>query len=190
MNKISRNLLTCKSLFSALTTLLLFSTSAQAVWDNQQGICVTDPYPSTTFAFVTNKADDGTKLVKLSVVHHNGLAYAPFWETAIVPSDLKMLSEKSKVILSLNTQLNTSWPAKSCQWIGEKKLACIGTGEKTMVNNKLIEPWAFYSAVQTDSSFAGDFTYIQMTLIFYIDGEKFIYTSKYKPTDCEFNVKT
>jgi hypothetical protein len=179
-----------KKIFSTLLIVMLTSTSVQAAWDHQQGLCVTSPYPSTTFAFVTDKADDGAKIVKLSVIHHNGLAYAPFWETAIVPSDLKMLSEKSKVILSLDEQLNTSWPEKSCRWIGAQKLACIGSAEKIVVNKKLIEPWAFYSTVLSESSFAGDFTYIQMTLIFYVDGEKFIYTSKYSQADCDFNVKT
>lgn len=190
MNKISNFLIPVTFIFlsTAATAAVKKVATADTEWKNHRGMCVTRPYPSTTFAFVTDTVNEES-VVKVSVVHHNGLSYAPFWETLVVPADLQMLADKSKTILSLADVLNTSWAAKECQWTGDKKVACMGHGEKVKINSKVIEPWAFYSSVITDSSFAGDYTYIHMTMIFYIDGEKFIYAFKYKEADCAFDEK-
>lgn len=180
-----------KSSHITAAVLLLTSLLAQAEpWKAHKGFCATSPFPSTTFAFTTEKSSVEPKSeqkVKLSVVHHNGLQYAAFWDTAVVPEDLKMLTEKSKVILELDSELQTSWAAKDCQSSGDKKYSCVGNGEKIKTKTKTIEPWAFYSAVLKESSFAGDYTYIQTTLLFYIDGQKYIFVSKYPESDCEFS---
>lgn len=164
------------------------ATHVQAeAWKKLNGLCMTSPFASTTFAFNTEKVGSEER-VKVSVVHHNGLQFAPFWDSQIVTEDLKMLTDKSKIIMNLDSELNTSWSAKDCQWTGPKKVACIGNGAAVKTkSNKTIEPWAFYSAVVKDSSFAGDFTSIQTTLLFYIEGQKYMYVSKYRESDCEFN---
>lgn len=167
-----------------LISIVFSSLAARAdIWKNQKGLCMTSPYPSTTFAFNTTK----DQKVKVSVVHHNGLGYAPFWDSPVVAEDLKMLTDKSKVILDLDSELNTSWSVKDCQWMGAQKVSCVGNGEKVKMKSKTIEPWAFYSTVLKESSFAGDFTSIQTTLLFYIDGVKYIFVSKYPEADCEFS---
>lgn len=171
--------------FMLVVSSVLGSFASAEIWKSQKGLCMTSPFPSTTFAFNTEKAGPDQR-VKVSVVHHNGLAYAPFWDSAVVPEDLKMLSDKSKVILQLESELNTSWSAKDCQWSGVNKVSCVGTGESVKMKSKTVEPWAFYSAVLKESSFAGDFNYIQTTLLFYIDGQKYIYTAKYPESDCNF----
>lgn len=156
-------------------------------WKNYKGLCMTSPFPTTTFAFNTEKSEDNQR-VKVSVVHHNGLKSAPFWDSQIVTEDLKMLEDKSKVILKLDSELNTSWSAKDCKWNGPNIVSCVGTGDVVkMKSNITVEPWAFYSAVLKDSSFAGEYTYIQTTLLFYIDGQKYSFVSKYSESDCEFS---
>ncbi len=166
-------------------TFTSFFANAQP-WKNHKGLCVTSPFATTSFAFSTEKSGD-TQRVKVSVKHHNGVQYAPFWDTQVVAEDLKMLTDKSNVILQLDSEINTSWSAKDCQWSGPNKVSCVGTGEAIkMKSNKTVEPWAFYSAVLKDSSFAGEFTYIQTTLLFYIDGQKYTFVSKYPEADCSF----
>lgn len=188
------------AIFTFSVLYILSSIASAKSWTHQNGLCVTSPFATTSFAFTTeelsNERSGGSERkdlkeqrVKVSVVHHNGLEYAPFWDSPVVSADLKMLSEKAKMILQLGSELKTSWSAKDCQWTGVNKVACVGTGDRVKANSKTIEPWAFYTAVIQDSSFAGDFTYIQATLLFYIEGQKYIFTAKYPESDCNFDPK-
>jgi hypothetical protein len=52
------------------------------------------------------------------------------------------------------------------------------------VNGIDIEPWAIYSSVVKDSSFAGDYEYIDMTVSFIIKDETFNYTMRYQSDEC------
>lgn len=151
---------------------------------------MTSLIPSTTFSFDTSALSSSLspeqQKVSLVVTHHNGLQYAPFWDSLVVPNDLLQMQKKADVILKLSNEIAVTWNASDCQFHGAGKVLCAGNTERQTVNGKTIVPWAFYSSKNLDSSFAGDFQYYFMTFVFYIDDEKYSYTMKYQDYECEF----
>lgn len=170
-----------------MKTLILFfvllgSFIAQAA--DVHGICMTSFAPSTTFEMKT----EGDK-VNFEITNHNGGLYAPFWNSNVVPFDLSALTEKADMILKLDRGFKTVFPVSSCKWSGENKFSCVDFNQKTSVNGISVKPWALYSAVVTDSSFAGDFKYVEMTVSFQAEQKEFRYTMRYPIEECLLSEK-
>ncbi len=171
---------------------LLFLTSTLAAraqdftWGQHSGVCMTAVMPSTTFSFDTGGLSPEEQKVSVVVQHHNGLQFAPFWDALVVPQDLDLLKKKSDVITQLKPEMSVSWKASKCQWFGDGKVYCVGSTDAQVINGKKVVPFAFHSSKVFDSSFAGDYTYYVLTLVFYIDDEKYAYSMKYQDNECDF----
>lgn len=165
-----------------LLFVVLSSMSLQAA--DVYGICMTSLAPSTTFEMKT-KSDK----VGFEITHHNGGLYAPFWSSIVVPNDVSVLAEKAETILKLDRGFKASFPQESCTWTSENKFACLNYDQKLNVNGVEVKPWALYSSVITDSSFAGDFKYTEMTVLFQADGKEYNYTMRYSADECLLSEK-
>jgi len=162
--------------------LILSSFAAQAA--EVYGLCITAFAPSTTFEIKSQASQ-----VQFEITNHNGGQYAPFWHSIVVPNDLQMLKEKSETILKLDRGFRSSFPSSSCSWIDENKFICQSYNQKLNVNGIEVKPWALYSSVITDSSFAGDFKYIEMTVLFQADSKEYNYTMRYPAEECLLSEK-
>lgn len=149
------------------------------------GICMTELAPSTTFEMKTK-----SEKVHFEITNHNGGMYAPFWSSIVVPNDVSVLAEKAETILKLDRGFKAAFPKESCAWTSENKFACLNYDQKLNVNNIEVKPWALYSSVITDSSFAGDFKYTEMTVLFQADGKEYNYTMRYSVDECLLSEKT
>lgn len=156
---------------------LIFASAAQAADVN--AICYTAVGGTTTFVIKT----EGSK-VNFEVFNHNGGGYAPFWSSIVVPNDLTILSKKAEIIKQLDRGFQTTWTTDQCKWTDKKKFACMGSTEPINVNGLEIEPWAVYTSVVNDSSFAGDYEYIDMTVSFEANKESLNYTMRYQADEC------
>lgn len=165
-----------------LLSLVLNSMAVQAA--DVYGICMTELAPSTTFEMKTK-----SEKVHFEITHHNGGLYAPFWSSIVVPNDVSVLAEKSDMILKLDRGFKASFPTESCTWTSENKFACLNYDQKLNVNGIEVKPWALYSSVITDSSFAGDFKYTEMTVLFQAGGKEYNYTMRYSASECLLSEK-
>lgn len=165
-----------KIFLSALATLLIGSFSKAA---NVNALCYTAVGGTTTFVIKTENDS-----VNFQVYNHNGGDYAPFWSSLVVPNDLSILSKKAEIIKKLDRGFKASWKPSQCSWTGEKKFSCMGKTESVNVNGLEIEPWAIYSSLTHESSFAGDYDYIDMTVSFEINKESYHYTMRYDADEC------
>ncbi len=141
--------------------------------------CTTE-YPSTSFRIET--VDN---IITVKVINHNGQGYAPFWNSIVVPNDFTILKEKSDLILKLDQITTAHFKSANCKWYGDKKFACIGSDEKIPANGVILAPWALYSNQIKESSFAGDYEYIEMTLSFYVDQKQHQLVMRYPKTVCD-----
>ena len=142
-------------------------------------ICYTAIGGTTTFVMKTEDSK-----VNFEVFNQNGGGYAPFWSSIVVPNDLTILSKKAEIIKQLDKGFTATWTPDQCKWTAERKFACIGSTDPINVNGLEIEPWAVYSTVVTDSSFAGDYEYIDMTVSFEVNKESLNYTMRYQADEC------
>lgn len=159
-----------------ISTFLGFNAAAADV----NAICFTAVGATTTFIIKTENS-----VVDFQIDNYNGGGYAPFWSSLVVPNDLEMLSKKAEIIKKLDKGFKATWNPEQCKWSGEKKFSCVGGAEKINVNGLEVEPWAIYSSVVKDSSFAGDYEYVDMTISFIIENESFNYTMRYQTDVCE-----
>jgi hypothetical protein len=175
--------------------LVILSISLISFFANADEIyswCVTADAPTTSF-FTEVTADQ----ILLNIIHHNGVSYAPFWNNIIVPNDLSILSGKADLVKKLGDQIKVVWPSKSCKWLGEKKFSCVGGAAPIYLGEKTIQPWAYYSTVIKESSFAGDYEWVEMTLSYYTtdsvknrtDSESGNIVMRYYTNDCEVSSK-
>lgn len=165
-----------------LLTGLLIQTSAFAADIN--ALCYTAMGGTTTFIIKTENNS-----VNFEVINHNGGRYAPFWSSLVVPNDLSTLAKKAEIIQKLDRGFSAAWKPEQCKWAGENKFSCMGSTEKVNVNGLEIEPWAIYSSVITDSSFAGEYKYTEMTVSFEVNDESFNYTMRYQEDECILSEK-
>ena len=164
-------------LLTAFTFALVTAPFAFAADIN--AVCYTEVGGTTTFVIET--ADEK---VNFSVINHHGGGYAPFWQSLVVPNDLSVLEKKAEVIRKIDTGFSASWKPTQCKWTGPKKFSCMGATDKVEANGVVIEPWAIYSNVVSESSFAGDYTYVDMTVSFEVDNEDFNITMRYQEHEC------
>ena len=162
-----------------LLLLLTFLIQNPVYAADVNAFCYTAIGGTTTFIIKTENNS-----VNFEVINHNGGKYAPFWSSLVVPNDLSTLSKKAEIIQKIDRGFAANWKPKQCKWMGENKFSCIGSTEKINVNGLEIEPWALYSSVITDSSFAGDYKYIEMSVSFVINEESFNYTMRYPEDEC------
>ncbi|MEQ1724089.1 MAG: hypothetical protein ABL930_13015 [Pseudobdellovibrio sp.] len=158
--------------------LFLISISVARAAD-VNAICYTSVGGTTTFIMKTENS-----VVNFEVFNHNGGGYAPFWSSIVVPNDLPILSKKAEIIKKLDQGFKATWNSDKCKWTGDRKFSCIGSTDTVNVNGLDIEPWAVYSSLVTDSSFAGDYEYIDMTVSFEVNKESFNYTMRYQADEC------
>jgi hypothetical protein len=143
------------------------------------GICMTDIAPTTTFVIETKGSN-----IEFEVIHHNGGTYAPFWSSLVVPNDILNLSERADLIQKMGAGFKSTWPSKNCSWTGKNKFSCFGSDDIINVQGITVKPWALYSAAITDSSFAGDYNYIEMSVGFTADDKSQSYTMRYQEHEC------
>ena len=163
--------------FILVISFLVAALNATAADVN--AFCYTAVGGTTTFVIKSENS-----VVNFEIFNHNGGGYAPFWSSLVVPNDLGVLSKKAEIIKKLDKGFAAAWKIDQCKWVGEKKFACVGSTDKVNVNGLEIEPWAVYSTLVTDSSFAGDYEYVDMTVSFEIADESFSYTMRYPADEC------
>ncbi len=166
------------------TTLLLLVTQTATAKDFYTW-CVTSVAPTTSFITETKGSD-----VELSLYHHNGVEYAPFWSSIIVPQDLKILEGKADLTRKVGDYIQVKWPKENCSWSGDELISCMGGGQQLTAGTS-IEPWALYSNVIVEKSFAGEYKWVEMTLSYYTKDENGKRSSetgqivmKYEANDC------
>jgi hypothetical protein len=140
--------------------------------------CVTES-PTTSFLVQTV----GEK-VQVDVYHHNGIQYAPFWNTIIVPNDLENIKVHSDLVMKLNPHMTAFWKKSDCNLISAENFVCIGTAEKMKVNGIEIDPWAVYSSQHSEASFAGEFKHTEIAFRFYVGQIAHQFVMKYGPGEC------
>lgn len=123
--------------------------------------CVTEVGATTSF-FTETVGDQ----IQVTVLHHNGAQYGPFWNTLVVPNDLSTLQKKAESIISFGDQLTFAWKKSDCNWQEDKIFSCMGKGE-VLAGDLKLEPWAFYSNLVTSKSFAGEFKSVELVLSYY-----------------------
>lgn len=163
-----------------ITLILIFLTATQSWADDLFVNCSTAMGPTTAFNLET-VADK----VNLTVTHFNGMQYAPFWSNIVVPNDLEKLKNDSDLLLTLNPNLKAFWNKSDCKLVAEKKFVCSGVTSKQPSNGVEVEPWAVYSSQLKDSSFAGDYNYVLVTYLFYINDKRHEFTMKYQDSECD-----
>ena len=165
-----------------VSVLLVFSfliAGLTATAADVNAFCYTAVGGTTTFVIKSENS-----VVNFEIFNHNGGGYAPFWSSLVVPNDLGILAKKAEIIKKIDKGFKAAWKTDQCKWVGEKKFACVGSTDKVSVNGLEIEPWAVYSSLVKDSSFAGDYEYIDITVSFEIEGESFNYTMRYPADEC------
>lgn len=161
-----------------IAALSLFQASAFAIDFG----CVTE-YPTTTF--IAQTVDD---YVHLQLIHHNGVKYAPVWHNLITINDLSTISEHANRLADLGDHLKFSMPADKCQMNG-RQLYCFGFQPSVTINGHEVSLWAAYTAEHSESSHAGDYSYITTTLALDIDGKTHFVPMKYADYECYQNFK-
>lgn len=164
---------------SVLLVISFLFAGLSATAADVNAFCYTAVGGTTTFVI---KSKDS--VVNFEIFNHNGGGYAPFWSNLVVPNDLGTLAKKAEIIKKLDKGFKATWKTDQCKWVGEKKFACVGATEKVNVNGLEIEPWAVYSSLLKDSSFAGDYEYVDMTVSFEIADESYSYTMRYPADEC------
>lgn len=162
-----------------LLVLSFLFSGLSAIAADVNAFCYTAVGGTTTFVIKSENS-----VVNFEIFNHNGGGYAPFWSNLVVPNDLGLLTKKAEIIKKLDKGFQATWKTEQCKWVGEKKFACVGSTEKVNVNGLEIEPWAVYSTLIKDSSFAGDYEYVDMTVSFEVEGESFNYTMRYPTDEC------
>ncbi len=170
-----------KKLFLLIT--ILSSVHASGAVGDVFAQCVTE-LPTTSF-FIETVQDE----VKVTVIHHNGLQYAPFWSNFVVPNDFNLLKDRADLVLKLAPQMSAIWKKADCKIIDGKKFVCMGQAKKMNVNGIEVEPWAVYSSQHSESSFAGDFEHTEVAMRFYIDQKAHEFVMKYSPAECLVSAK-
>ena len=171
-----------------LILFLSLMISVNLLAEDLYTLCMTSVAPTTSF--VTETEGDQ---VKLSVYHHNGVEYAPFWNSVVVPQDLKILEGKSELVKKLGAFVQVKWPKDKCVWAGEDQFSCMGGATQTE-GGLSVEPWAFYSNVITEKSFAGEYKWIELTMSYYTkdqngqrQSEQGQIVMKYEAADCQLS---
>lgn len=160
-----------KKIFTAILTLLSLNVHAIDFG------CVTE-YPTTTF--IAQTVDD---YVQIQLIHHNGVKYAPVWSNLITINDISTIAEHANRLANLGDHLKFAMPADKCQLNGVQ-LYCFGFQPSVTINGHEVSLWAAYTSEQTDSSHAGDFSYITTTLALDIDGKTHFVPMKYGSHEC------
>lgn len=161
--------------------VLFFQLIVKISWAGDLFVQCSTAVALTTSFSIETIADQ----VHLTVTHFNGMQYAPFWSNIVVSSDLEKIKNASELLLKLDASAKAFWNKSDCKIVGEKKFVCSGVTEKQTSNGILIEPWAVYSSQLKESSFAGDYNYVLVTYLFYINDQSYEYTMKYQNDECE-----
>lgn len=139
--------------------------------------CVTE-HPTTTFLAQTE--DD---YVQIQLIHHNGVKFAPVWNSLITINDIYTIKEKAELLADIGNYLKFSMPADKCQMNG-LQLNCFGSQPPVEMNGHKVSLWSVFTSEIHESSHAGEYDYITTTLALDIDGETAFVPMKYANYEC------
>ena len=165
-----------KSIFALVVIVLMMG---KAYSQEIKQFCMTEPR-STTFAVVTNG-----DVVKVGYMHHRGVSYMPIHNGLITPNDLGLLAERAELFQQLGTYIEFSFPLSKCQRLGDYNFSCMDfRGEEREINGHKVKGFAAYSAIQSETSFAGDYAYAVVNISLDIDGKAYHLPMRYDLGEC------
>lgn len=166
----------------ALLTFFTFSAYAEDTTEPFKIQCVTSP-PTTSLSIVS----DGEE-VTLRMYQHNGVKYMPIHRGIITSHDLKLLQERSDVLLKLPTLLELKTPAKDCKVFSDFKMRCFGRSGSEQGDVK-VDSFYFYShTVTTEVGGYNPFVATGVSLELTIDHKNYSIPMDYHEGDCQKTV--
>lgn len=159
-----------KKAFLLLAAISIHSTLAQA--EAVFASCVTE-FPTTSYVIETDK-----DTVTVNVFMHSGPKFGPFWNSIVVPYDLKLLSEYASEFVKLGDEIEVKWKKDQCTWYDDN-FYCSGPTAAVKTGEQTIEPWSIYSSRVTEKNFSGKYEYIEIGLSFNMKGSNFRIPMRY-----------
>lgn len=175
-------LITSSSLASAnqsKTPKALQASPKERIEANINMSCVTE-FPSTSF-FVRQY----DKEVKVRVIHHNGVKFAPIWSGLITPHDISTITEAADSVAKLGDEFEITWKRDACNADSEMFFQCVGQAQDfTTATGEKVHPWAISVYDVTENSIYGEFKKKSISLRFNVDEKSNQITMDYYPKDC------
>lgn len=140
--------------------------------------CMTE-IPTTTFIAQTEK-----DILKIELIHHNGVKFMPIYNGVITPNDLGTLQDRASLLAYLGDHVKFEMPLSKCQKINDYLFNCFGSMPATEVNGHQVSIWSVYTAFNNEKSFAGEYNYYQTSISLDIDGESINIPMKYAESEC------
>lgn len=163
-------------LMTLLTIIFFFSIDiAKAAIDMA---CMTE-IPTTTFIAQTEK-----DILKIELIHHNGVKFMPIYNGVITPNDLGTLQDKASLLAYLGDHLKFEIPLSKCQKMSDYLFNCFGSVPAVDINGHQVSIWSVYTAFNNEKSFAGEYNYYQTSISLDIDGESINIPMKYGESEC------
>lgn len=154
--------------------IFIFTIAASPAMAWKELTCATHPL---TTSFVLRKSE---KFLDVSVVHHNGTRYAPFWYALVVPNDLEILRKKASLIEKTDELVKMRWPIEKCRFHEGFRFECFGGATAEPSNGVRIEPFAIYSSRVREDSIAGVWNSTFLNVSFTTEGESQMITMQYR----------
>ncbi|NUM88813.1 MAG: hypothetical protein HUU37_06395 [Bdellovibrionales bacterium] len=144
--------------------------------------CATDPV-TTMFDI----AENGEKL-EVSVLHMNGIDYAPLDVTVITPRDVESYLPKKAAALKKMPEMSTfTWPMKNCRVHDGFRFECFGTDDVQFHNGVKLAPFAAWSERIIHNNPAGSYIERAIVLSVDVDGESVHVRMVYPESGCTVN---
>lgn len=140
--------------------------------------CMTFP-PSTSF-FLEEKDND---VLKLQMIHHNGVEHAPFHQGLITGYSLELMAEKYEVAKQVGNFVNFEFKKDQCK-IEENKSSCYFK-EATKIGDLVIDNLYLLNYKQTTDTPFGIFKEQVYSLQYRIDGKTYETRMTYQDSDCQ-----
>jgi hypothetical protein len=149
------------------TFLLLWLLSIQVVAAPVEAvmdlICVTEA-PTTSFLVEQDK-----DTVKVRVIHHNGVQYAPITNSLITPNDLELLKSQAGLIQSLGDDWSFQWKRSGCNADRSDFFQCVGEAEDVVLNSVKVHPWALTVTDVQETTMWGTYRKKNLSLRFSVE---------------------
>lgn len=159
-----------------LMVLILFGS----VVSNAQSVeCITNP-PSTSFLFNV----EGDKAY-LSVLHHNGVEFAPLINGIVTGYDLKIIKERLEYVTKMGDRFAVDFDVSTCRFDAKDDLACFFKSPAKIGSLK-VENYYFSVSKELTRTKHGDFLSRRVSFDYRVGVHSHPMTVDYYGEDCSF----
>lgn len=146
--------------------------------------CFTKPAPTTSFFLYPNAGSDQ---FDLTVIHHNGLKYAPIHRGIVTLNDLNSILQKGETLALTGEQFHLSFERENCRVISDQEIVCHHS-KPTQIGELDVRGYTLHTYTQQSQLLGQSLKENIVTLSLGVKNTSYDIVMNYSSSDCLFQL--